>query len=84
MSKDYILRNRTPKAARHPLAFMYLSGIARQGLMSMFAADITNAQRFSKDEIAQHRENYPHITGRFVRLDAERKRIAKAGAGAPP
>lgn len=79
MSKDFILRDSTsvPKP-------MYLNGIARRGRKAVFVADITKAQCFSKDDIAQHREEYPHITGRFVRLDAERKRVAKAGAGAPP
>ena len=61
---------------------MYLTGVTRAGLRALFVADISKAQRFSKDDIAQHREEYPHITGRFVRLDAERKRIAKAEAEA--
>lgn len=79
MSKDFILRDSTAMPAP-----MYLNGIARRGLKALFVADITKAQRFSKDDITEHREEYPHITGRFVRLDAERKRVAKAGAGAPP
>ena len=84
MSKDFILRDSTTKAARHLLAPMYLSSITRKGLRALFVADIAKAQRFSKDDIAQHGAEHPHITGRFVRLDAELKRIAKAGAGAPP
>lgn len=84
MSANFILRDSIGKAARHLLAPMYLSGITRNGLRAMFVADITKAQRFSKDDITQHRQEHPHIKGRFVRLDAERKRVAKAGAGAPP
>lgn len=79
MSKDFILRD--SKSMPIP---MYLNGITHRGLKAQFAADITKAQRFSKDDIAQHREEHPHITGRFVRLGAERKRVAKVGAGAPP
>lgn len=84
MSTHFILRDSVSKAARHLLAPVYLSGIARNGLRALFVADITKAQRFSKDDIAQHREEHPHIKGRFVRLEAERKRVAKAGVGAPP
>ena len=84
MSKDFILRDSAAKAAHLLLAPVYLSSITRKGLRALFVADITKAQRFSKDDIAQHRAEHPHITGRFVRLDAERKRVAKAGAGAPP
>ena len=63
---------------------MYLNGIARRGLKALFVFDITKARRFSKEDIRQHRKAYPHITGRFVSLEAEIKRIAKATAGGPP
>jgi hypothetical protein len=69
---------------------MYLASVTRAGLKALFVADITKARRFSKDDILQHREEHPHITGRFVRRDAELKRIAEAAkktaapTGTPP
>ncbi len=85
MSANFILRDSHTMPAP-----MYLTSIARAGLKALFVADITKAQRFSKDDILQHREEHPHITGRFVRRDAELKRIAKAAkktaapTGTPP
>jgi hypothetical protein len=62
----------------------------RAGLKALFVADITKAQHFSRDDILQHREEHPHITGRFVRRAAEDRRIARAAkkiaapTGTPP
>lgn len=69
---------------------MYLTSVTRAGLKALFVPDITKALRFSKDDIARHRMVHPQITGRFVRFDAEIKRIAKAAkktvapTGTPP
>lgn len=78
MTAHFVLRDTTTMPVP-----MYLNGITRRGLKALFVRDITKAQRFSKDDILWHREEHPHVTGRFVRLDAELRRIAKAVAGAP-
>ena len=85
MRKDFILR--CTSALPHSV---YLNGIMRRGLRAVFHSDVTKARRFSKDDILQHRKEHPHITGRFVRRDAEFKLITKAAkktvapTGTPP
>lgn len=74
MSKDFILRD---DKFLHGVKPVYLNGVEQRGLRAVFNQDPLKAQRFSLDDIYWHREQYPHITGRFVRLDAELKRIAK-------